>query len=174
MKEYFDFRGHFAIVFELLDVNLYKWIHNTQIHVRKQKIIPIAKQILDGLIQLKQSQVIHCDLKPENILFTDASQNHLKIIDLGSACRRFEEGFTYVQSRFYRSPEIVLGLPYDHQVDMWSFGCILVELVTGEPLFPAADENDLLAYIKMRIGEPSMPMIQQAQKRNQFYYFDGQ
>ena len=128
---------------------------------------------MTGLLQLKHSSIIHCDLKPENILFTDQSHTNLKIIDLGSACRTYQEGFTYVQSRFYRSPEIVLGLPYDHQVDMWSFGCILVELVTGEPLFPAVDENDLLALIRIRIGEPSLYMIQQAQKRDQLYIFDG-
>ena len=52
---------------------------------------------------------------------------------------------------------------------MWSFGCILVELVTGEPLFPAVDENDLLTLIKTRIGEPSLNMIQTATKRDYFY-----
>jgi dual specificity tyrosine-phosphorylation-regulated kinase 2/3/4 len=57
--------------------------------------------------------VIHCDLKPENILFTDSNCESLKIIDFGSSCFNYKSGFTYVQSRYYRAPEILLGLPYD-------------------------------------------------------------
>lgn len=76
-------------------------------------------------------------------------------MDFGSACTDYTTGFKYVQSRFYRCPEIVLGLPYSHGVDMWSLGCILVELVTGVPLFPAHDENELLELIRVRIGMPT-------------------
>jgi serine/threonine protein kinase len=64
-----------------------------------------------------------------------------------------------VQSRFYRCPEIVMGLPYDHAVDMWSLGCILCELVTGRPLFPAFDENDLLLRINITLEAPPLHMI---------------
>ena len=48
--------------------------------------------------------------------------------------------FHYIQSRFYRSPEVLLGIPYDLAIDMWSLGCILVEMHTGEPLFSGKDE----------------------------------
>lgn len=48
--------------------------------------------------------------------------------------------FQYIQSRFYRSPEVLLGIPYDLAIDMWSLGCILVEMHTGEPLFSGKDE----------------------------------
>lgn len=75
-----------------------------------------------------------------------------------------------MQSRYYRSPEVVLGLPYDQAVDMWSFGCILAELVTGRPLFPALDEHELLELIIVRIGMPPESMINQANKRK--YFFD--
>ena len=71
-----------------------------------------AFQILKGLIYLKYVGVIHCDLKPENILYTDSTKEKLKIVDFGSSCFNYKAGFTYVQSRFYRAPEIVLGLPY--------------------------------------------------------------
>ena len=59
-----------------------------------------------------------------------------------------------MQSRFYRCPEIVMGLPYDHAADMWSFGCILCELVTGRPLFPARDENELMDMMSKMLGMP--------------------
>ena len=113
--------------------------------------------------------VIHCDLKPENILFTDETKTHLKIVDFGSACTNYANGFKYVQSRFYRCPEIILGLPYDSAVDMWSFGCILCEMITGRPLFPAIDENELLELIKARIGLPPHWMASQSPRRKQFF-----
>ena len=84
----------------------------------------------------------------------------MKIVDFGSACNDYKSGFKYVQSRFYRSPEIILGLPYNNSVDMWSFGCILFELSVGRPLFPARDENELLELIRLRIGMPPLEMIQ--------------
>ena len=48
--------------------------------------------------------------------------------------------YQYIQSRFYRSPEVLLGIPYDLAIDMWSLGCILVEMHTGEPLFAGSAE----------------------------------
>ena len=87
-------------------------------------------------------------------------------MDFGSACTEFKSGFHYVQSRFYRCPEIVMGLPYDNAVDMWSFGCILCELSTGRPIFPAQDENELLEYFIFIIGEIPEHMILNAKKYN--------
>lgn len=60
----------------------------------------------------------------------------IKVIDFGSSCFVNERMYTYVQSRFYRSPEVIMGLPYGCEIDMWSFGCILAELYMGYPLFP--------------------------------------
>ena len=93
--------------------------------------------MLFGLKQLEKLGVIHCDLKPENVLWKDNTHKKLKIIDFGSSCWSNKPGFTYVQSRFYRCPEIVLGLGYGTPADMWSVGCILYEIITGRPLFPA-------------------------------------
>lgn len=59
----------------------------------------------------------------------------------------FDIVYTYVQSRFYRSPEVILGHPYAMAVDMWSLGCIMAELYTGYPLFPGENEVDQLACI---------------------------
>lgn len=64
-----------------------------------------------------------------------------------SICNSSLQMFHYIQSRFYRSPEVLLGIPYDLAIDMWSLGCILVEMHTGEPLFSGKDEvsNRLLS-----------------------------
>jgi serine/threonine protein kinase len=57
------------------------------------------------------------------------------VIDLGSSCFATDQLSSYVQSRSYRAPEVILGLPYDAKVDIWSLGCILAELATGAVLF---------------------------------------
>jgi len=102
--------------------------------------------MVQGLKYLKTKGIIHCDLKPENVLFTDDSFTQVKLIDFGASCEDCKSGFSYVQSRFYRAPEILLGNRYDQGVDMWSLGCIIYELVCGAPLFPANDENELLEF----------------------------
>ena len=94
------------------------------------------------------------------------------MIDFGSSCFNCKTGFTYVQSRYYRAPEILMGLPYTQAVDMWSFGCIMAELLTGRPLFPALDENELLEFILLIIGQPPQYMIDRAKKRSKFYNRD--
>ena len=62
------------------------------------------------------------------------------MIDFGSSCFDDEKLYAYIQSRYYRAPEIILGLGYNVQIDMWSFGCIIAELYSGYPLFPGENE----------------------------------
>ena len=76
------------------------------------------------------------------------------MIDFGSSCYEKHRVYTYIQSRFYRAPEVILGAKYGPMIDMWSFGCILVELLTGYPLFPGEDEADQLACIFECLGIP--------------------
>ena len=118
---------------------------------------------------MKNQSVIHCDLKPENIIFTDNTYTRVKIIDFGASCDCCANGFFYVQSRFYRAPEIVLGCPYDHGADMWSFGCIVFELIHGRPLFPARDENELIEYMMLTSGELPKSLISNSKKYDQFF-----
>lgn len=91
----------------------------------------IAIQILIAMRYMKKLEIIHCDMKPENILLKHYNKSVVKVIDFGSSCYLNERMYTYIQSRYYRAPEIILGIPYDYQIDMWSFGCILCELFTG-------------------------------------------
>lgn len=87
-------------------------------------------------------EIIHCDLKPENILLKEENKSGIKIIDFGSSTFIDEKVYTYIQSRFYRAPEIMFGIPYTPAIDMWSLGCIIAELYIGYPLFPGESEND--------------------------------
>jgi serine/threonine protein kinase len=103
----------------------------------------MSSQILDALIVLRDASIIHCDLKPENILLAPPAASggalgQLKLIDFGSACFETRTVYSYIQSRFYRSPEVLLGLSYSASIDMWSFGCVAAELFLGLPLFPGA------------------------------------
>ena len=92
---------------------------------------------------MKECGIVHCDLKPENIIYTSAAKEYVKIVDLGSACSQREKGFSYVCSRYYRAPEMVLNKSsnYDFAVDMWSLGCIVAELYNGLPLFQAHNQH---------------------------------
>jgi dual specificity protein kinase YAK1 len=76
----------------------------------------------------------------------------IKVIDFGSACQETNQMYSYIQSRFYRSPEVLLGLDYSSAIDMWSFGCITVELFLGLPMFPGTSEYNQLSRIIDTLG----------------------
>jgi dual specificity tyrosine-phosphorylation-regulated kinase 1 len=146
----FVHRNHQCLVFEMLSLNLYELLKNTQFDgVSLNLIRKFAKQILKALQFLSRSDVdvIHCDLKPENILLRHPKRSGIKVIDFGSSCRSNSQMYSYIQSRFYRSPEVLLGLPYSVAIDVWSLGCILVEMHTGEPLFSGSDQFDQMRKI---------------------------
>ncbi|MCO5580361.1 hypothetical protein L7F22_034227 [Adiantum nelumboides] len=77
--------------------------------------------------------------------------------------------YTYIQSRFYRSPEVILGIPYDTMIDIWSFGCILAELYTGYPLFPGENEVEQLACMMEVLGVPPRSVLEQATRKKMFF-----
>ena len=91
----------------------------------------ITIQCLEALEFLHGLGLIHCDLKPENILIKSYSRCEVKVIDVGSSCFETDNLCSYVQSRSYRAPEVILGLSYDKKIDIWSLGCILAELCSG-------------------------------------------
>ncbi|KAG1440389.1 hypothetical protein G6F56_011945 [Rhizopus delemar] len=113
--------------------------------------------------------MIHCDLKPENILLKYPKKSTIKVIDFGSSCAEDQRLYTYIQSRFYRAPEIILQLEYTKAIDMWSVGCIIAELYMGLPLFPGKDEQDQLCCIIEVLGMPDTQLIARSQRRNLFF-----
>ena len=125
----------------MLNVNLYEHIkiHNFE-GFEENLVWKYVIQILKCLLYLSSFKIIHCDLKPENILLRKAGKQLLKVIDFGSSCYEKERVYTYIQSRYYWAPEVILGIPYTTAIDMWSLGCIAYELLIGYPLF--AGENE--------------------------------
>lgn len=157
LVDHFIYAKHLCMAFELLGINLYELLKFNQFRGLSLSLVRIfAAQILEALVVLHDSGVIHCDLKPENILLRDLDSTSIKVIDFGSACMEKNTLYTYIQSRFYRSPEVLLGLPYSSAIDMWSLGCICAELFLGLPLFPGSSEyNQLSRIVEMRGEFPS-------------------
>lgn len=167
LKDKFMHKFHLCLVFELLSSNLYELIKQNHHHGLNMKLVrSFAVQILDGLCALKELKIIHCDLKPENILLKTLNKPDLKIIDFGSACQDRQTLYSYVQSRFYRSPEVILGVEYSTPVDMWSFGCIVAELFLGLPLLPGTSEYEQLVRIVQTFGMPPMWMMVEKKSSN--------
>ncbi|KAM3501091.1 hypothetical protein MY10362_005834 [Beauveria mimosiformis] len=150
----FDYRGHLCMVFESLSMNLRevlrKFGNNVGINLGATRTY--AHQILVALAHMRKCSIIHADLKPDNILVNE-NRSVLKICDLGTAIDRSDaatahtEITPYLVSRFYRAPEIILGMSYDYGVDMWSIGCTLYELYTGKILFTGDSNNQMLKAI---------------------------
>ncbi|KAL1088575.1 hypothetical protein V6Z11_D08G262000 [Gossypium hirsutum] len=170
--DYFVYQHHLCICFELLDTNLYELIKINHFRGLSLSIIQLfSKQILRGLTLLKDAGIIHCDLKPENILLcTSVKPAEIKIIDFGSACMEDWTVYSYIQSRYYRSPEVLLGYQYTTAIDMWSFGCIVAELFLGLPLFPGASEFDLLRrMVEILGGQPPDYVLKEAKNTSKFF-----
>jgi serine/threonine protein kinase len=99
----------------------------------------------------------------------DSLDRGVKLIDFGSACFEGHTAHTYIQSRFYRSPEVILGLPYDSAVDMWSLGCVAAELFLGLPILPGVHEHDQLGRIEEMINKIPDWMLDQGSKATKYY-----
>ena len=166
----FYFRGHLCISTDLLDMNLYEFIKAHDFRGFSLKMIRrFTKQLLSSLILLNGHKVIHCDLKPENVLLAHPLHSEIKVIDFGSSCFENEKVYTYIQSRFYRSPEVILGMSYGMPIDMWSLGCILAELYTGYPIFPGENEQEQLACIMEVFGPPEKHLIEKSSRKKLFF-----
>lgn len=105
----------------------------------------------------------------ENVLLKQRGSSSIKVIDFGSSCYSHQRVYTYIQSRFYRSPEVILGMPYGPAIDMWSLGCILAELYTGYPLFPGENEVEQLACVMEVLGVPPQDLIASASRKRLFF-----
>ncbi|EXJ54984.1 CMGC/DYRK/YAK protein kinase [Cladophialophora psammophila CBS 110553] len=170
LKDTFIHRQHLCLVFELLSVNLYELIKQNQFRGLSTTLVRVfAQQLLNGLTLLNKARLIHCDLKPENILLKNLESPIIKIIDFGSACDERQTVYTYIQSRFYRSPEVLLGLPYSSAIDMWSLGCIVVELFLGLPLFPGSSEYNQVSRIVEMLGMPPTWMLEMGKQSGEFF-----
>ncbi|XP_029453093.1 dual specificity tyrosine-phosphorylation-regulated kinase 2 [Rhinatrema bivittatum] len=174
MLENFTFRNHICMTFELLSMNLYELIKKNKFQGFSLPLVrKFAHSILQCLDALHKNRIIHCDLKPENILLKQQGRSGIKVIDFGSSCYEHQRVYTYIQSRFYRAPEVILGARYGMPIDMWSLGCILSELLTGYPILPGEDEGDQLACMIELLGMPSTKQLDASKRAKNFVSSKG-
>lgn len=109
------------------------------------------------------------DIKPDNILVNE-SKAMLKLCDFGSASSIKDNQLTpYLASRFYRAPEIILGIPYDYGIDMWSVACSIYELSTGKILFSGQSNNQMLKFIMELKGKVPHKLIRKSMFKAQHF-----
>lgn len=167
----------FCLVLEPLGTSLYDFLKSNNFRgFWMQDIQSIAKQSMAALAFLHgQLQMTHTDLKPENVLFETTrppvaarfpresessgssgyvrpASSRIKLIDFGNATYAHEHHSSIINTRQYRGPEVLLGLGWDEVSDLWSIGCILMELYTGRQLFETHAEIEHMALIQRIIG----------------------
>lgn len=158
-KAFDDFQDVY-LVMELMDANLCQVI---QMDLDHERMSYLVYQILCGIKHLHSAGIIHRDLKPSNIVVK--SDCSLKILDFGLA-RTAGTAFMmtpYVVTRYYRAPEVILGMGYEANVDIWSVGCIFGEMIRGQVMFPGSDHIDQWTKIIELLGTPSQEFMKRLQ-----------
>ncbi|PSK41488.1 hypothetical protein C7M61_001171 [Candidozyma pseudohaemuli] len=175
--DHFHFRGHMCIATEVLSLNLFTLLELMSFRGLTLDLLKkFAIDILRGLNFVHEQKVIHCDVKPENIMIKlpldydphDGSlptEFTVKLIDFGSSCFENDTSYSYIQSRFYRAPEVILGSKYSSKIDIWSLGCVLAEIFTGAPILPGKSEVEQIALILELFGAPPASHIVNEKKK---------
>lgn len=174
MLDHFIFRNHLCLTFDLHSHDLYTELKARDFYgFAMPDVRSVMGDVLKSLVLLHEKKIVHADLKPENILLAGETGADIMVIDFGSSC--FEHGriHTYVQSRYYRAPEIMLGLGYGTEIDMWSLGCVMAELITGRPIFPAKNEADLVLYQMELLGQVPDNLLHRATRTKSFFSVDS-
>uniref|UniRef100_A0A8C4HV66 Protein kinase domain-containing protein n=1 Tax=Dicentrarchus labrax TaxID=13489 RepID=A0A8C4HV66_DICLA len=156
---YFFDRDHVCLNFELLDQSLYSYMVGRDFRgLSMAELRPILFQLATTLSHLRSMDIVHADLKPDNVMIVDSKKQPLKVklIDFGLArpVSAVEPGVC-VQTTWYRAPEVMLHLPFDEAIDVWSLGLVAAELATGSPLYPGDTEYDVLRFILETQGQPA-------------------
>ncbi|CAG9463093.1 unnamed protein product [Pedinophyceae sp. YPF-701] len=188
LLDWFDFRGHICMVFERLGPSLFDFIRkNGYKGFPLAYVQSFARQLLESVAYLHSIDLCHTDLKPENILAAGPryvkaegdpgplgrrvpTDPTIRVIDFGSATFRDQYHCSVVSTRHYRAPEIILGIPWSAPCDVWSVGCIMVELVTGDALYQTHDNLEHLAMMEQTLGPIPASMVQGAH-RDALKYF---
>ncbi|XP_034428971.1 homeodomain-interacting protein kinase 1-like [Hippoglossus hippoglossus] len=171
-QEFTD-KEHVCLVFEYLEKSLYDFIKERNSKpLLLMEIRPIVQQLATALYHLKAAGLIHADLKPENVMLVNHLQEpfRVKIIDFGLACNiSAARTGSYIQSLFFRSPEIILGYPFTEAIDMWSLGCIAASMYLGTWLYPGRSEYDMIRFISATQGQPPHNLLSLGSKTSHFF-----
>lgn len=171
----FDYHSHVCMVFEKLGPSLYEQLRRNRFRpFPLHQVRDYAFQLLESVNFVHNLTLIHTDLKPENILLVNSkSSNEIKLIDFGSATFQSQHHSAVISTRHYRAPEVILGLGWTYPCDLWSIGCILVELYTGQALFQTHENLEHLAMMSGVLGPIPDSMIRRADGSGQKYFNRG-
>eukprot|EP01033_Poteriospumella_lacustris_P006160 gene6160-4422_t len=172
--DFFYCKEHLFIVSELLKENLYEFgrfirDNNMEVYYTLPRLKRITKQVLEALAFIHSLRLIHCDVKPENIVIRSFSRCEVKLIDFGSSCFTSDHLTTYIQSRSYRAPEVIIGHPYDARIDIWSVGAVVAELFTGYVLFQNDSVQTMLSRITGIMGDFPEHVIQEGRDASKYF-----
>ncbi|EFO82776.1 hypothetical protein CRE_00565 [Caenorhabditis remanei] len=162
------FRRHHYLVFEMMHCSLATYLDDVK-NVSVQECGKMMRSILFALDFLHQNKIVHCDVKPDNILMSSSDPNNLKLADFGLATKDpTDVGDSILQTRHFRAPEIYFQGIITSATDMWSFGCVVAQMVLGKPLMAGRHYYDQLALIEQFFGLPPIPYY----KRHLHFYGD--
>uniref|UniRef100_A0A5B6Z2Y7 dual-specificity kinase n=2 Tax=Davidia involucrata TaxID=16924 RepID=A0A5B6Z2Y7_DAVIN len=199
IRNWFDYRNHICIVFEKLGPSLFDFLRKNNYRSFPVDLVrEIGRQLLECVAFMHDMQLIHTDLKPENILFVspdyikipdykvaswsprDGSYHKrlpkssaIKVIDFGSTAYEHQDHNYIVSTRHYRAPEVILGLGWSYPCDIWSAGCILVELCSGEALFQTHENLEHLAMMERVLGALPQHMLKRVDRHAEKYVRRG-
>lgn len=158
--------GRLALVFELMDMNLYEGIKGRRHYLPESKVKHYMYELLKSIDHMHRNGIFHRDVKPENVLIMD---DVIKLADLGS-CRGIysRQPYTeYISTRWYRAPECLLTDGYySFKMDIFAAGCVWFEMIALFPLFPGQNEMDQIQKIHNVLGTPSPELLARKFKRN--------
>ncbi|KAB7496546.1 Cyclin-dependent kinase-like 2 [Armadillidium nasatum] len=155
--EFFRRKRRLYLVFEYVDHTVLDELEAVESGLDADTARSHIFQVIRGVAFCHENQIIHRDVKPENVLVSQLGV--VKLCDFGFA--RILEGpnescTDYVATRWYRAPELLVGdTKYGREVDIWAIGCLLAEILSGEPLFPGESDIDQLFHIIQTLGELS-------------------
>ncbi|XP_073386047.1 serine/threonine-protein kinase AFC3 isoform X1 [Physcomitrium patens] len=195
LKTWFDYRNHVCIVCERLGPSLYDFLRKNNYRPFFADLVrDFGRQLLESVAYMHELTLIHTDLKPENILLVSSEYlrvpdykasntgkhfkrvpktSEIKLIDFGSAIFDSHYHCSVVSTRHYRAPEVILGLGWTYPCDIWSVGCILVELCSGDALFQTHENLEHLAMMERVLGPIPVHMIKRADRRLEKYFRYG-
>ncbi|GAU34260.1 hypothetical protein TSUD_365580 [Trifolium subterraneum] len=199
IRNWFDYRNHICIVFEMLGPSLYDFLRKNNYRPFPVDLVrELGRQLLESVAFVHDLRLIHTDLKPENILFISPEyvkvpdykvmfrspkegtsykrlpkSSAIKVIDFGSTAYEHQDHNYIVSTRHYRAPEVILGLGWNFPCDIWSIGCILVELCSGEALFQTHENLEHLAMMERVLGPIPPHMLKRVDRAAEKYIRRG-
>lgn len=177
MHSWFTYAGHVCIAFPVLGVSVFDFLSDNDFEpYSNNEVRHISYQLCSAVQFLHKNGMTHTDLKPENILFVNSSYTtvynaatnsefrqvnctNIRLIDFGNVTRDSDYHHPIISTRYYRAPEIILRLDWTHSCDIWSIGCILIEIYFGNLLFPTHADREHLGMMEKTLGPIPMQMV---------------